>query len=446
MKTESKNIEIYLTAYEKFKSRLNGELEHPFTHMRDDAILAFKKNGFPSTRDEDWRFTNLSPLLDKEYMQISDFEDYAIDADAINKLIPNSWQGHLLVFVDGVYSEAFSQSQDLEKNLTITSLSKMMQNKDSDVFKLIPATKPQASDVFANLNTAFTKDGLVVHIPDNTEVTKPVIAIYVSSKQSGPHICYPRNYVIVGENSKVDLVQYYTSTQQNIYFNNVFTELIAGSNAKITLDVIQNESLNAYHVSNMVIHQSNDSNFKTSSAIFGGRLVRNNISSILDGTGVETTLNGLYMGHQQQHIDNFTFLDHAKPHCDSHELYRGILDNHAKGVFSGKILVRPDAQKTDAKQSNNCILLSDSAKIDSKPQLEIYADDVKCTHGATVGQLDDDALFYLRTRGISLERAQNLLIYAFAEEIIEGIKLESVRALVENLLEQRMEEDIHFIK
>jgi len=446
MKDEIKYTEQYLSAFDRFKNRLNGESDHPFTEQRLKAIDKFKLSGFPTTRDEDWRFTNLAPLLENEFKQLSDINDYFIDEKAIAALLPENWQGNLLVFIDGVFSKPFSSLPADDQTLEITNLSTVLKNRDSRLCKTFLDNDFGTSEIFSGLNTAFAKDGMVISVPDNTKVAAPVMALYISTTQNDSQMLFPRNFVLVGENSEVELIQHFTSIAQNIYLNNVHTELILSGNSRTHLDIIQDESLSAFHISNLNIHQSSDSLFKTNAAIFGGRLVRNNISSVLDGTGIETILNGLYMGHQKQHIDNFTFLDHAKPHCNSHELYRGILDNNAKGVFSGKIMVRPDAQKTDAKQSNNCILLSDNAKIDSKPQLEIYADDVRCTHGATVGQLDEDALFYLRSRGIGKERARNLLIYAFAEEIIEGIREESVRSVVEQMLERRMEEDVHFKK
>jgi Fe-S cluster assembly protein SufD len=217
-----------------------------------------------------------------------------------------------------------------------------------------------------------------------------------------------------------------------------------GENAQLNHIKIQTESMKAFHISNTYVHQKSNSRYKNTAVSFGSRLSRNNINTTLDGEGIESILNGLYMAHADQHMDTHTLLDHAKPHCNSHELYRGILADQAKGVFSGKILVRQEAQKTDAVQSNNCILLSEDARIDSKPQLEIYADDVKCTHGATVGQLDENSLFYLRSRGIGAAKAKNILIYAFAEEVIEEIEFELVRQRIDQLILDRFSDDMAF--
>jgi Fe-S cluster assembly protein SufD len=257
---------------------------------------------------------------------------------------------------------------------------------------------------------------------------------------------HPRNLIYVEKNSALSVVESYFSAGSGVYFNNPVTELKIEENARLNHVRIQNENTNAYHVGNIFTDQDRNSVYHSTSVTFGGRISRNNYYARLNGEGIETTLNGLYLGHGKQLIDNHTFLDHAKPHCTSHEVYQGILTDKANAVFSGKIMVRQDAQKTDAKQSNNCLILSDDARINSKPQLEIYADDVRCTHGATVGQLNEDAVFYLQSRGIPEKKAKNILTYAYAERVIDGIDSGIIKSRIDELLQKRLEEDINFVK
>ena len=264
-------------------------------------------------------------------------------------------------------------------------------------------------------------------MPRGKDGEQPIHLLFVASSHGEPTVSHPRNLIIVGDNSQVAIVESYVGLDGGVYFTNAVTEIVAGQNAVIDYYKLQQESAEAFHIATLAVHQDRSSNFTSHSISLGGALVRNDVKARLDAEGVECTLNGLYMASGHQLVDNHTSIDHAKPHCSSHELYKGVLDGKSKGVFSGKIIVRPDAQKTDAKQTNKNLLLSADSVIDTKPQLQIYADDVKCTHGATVGQLDKDAIFYLRSRGIGHEDARSLLTYAFANEIISRIKIPSVR-------------------
>jgi len=251
----------------------------------------------------------------------------------------------------------------------------------------------------------------------------------------------PRNLIVVGKSSELTLVETYATIDEGTYFTNSVGEIVVGENAQLKRYRIQIEGENAYHISRTYVEQHRSSRFIDHSISLGGKLSRNDIVSVLKAENGMSVLNGLYIGNHDQHIDNHTTIDHARPHCESHELYKGILDDKAKGVFNGKIFVRPDAQKTNAIQSNNCILLSDEATIDTKPQLEIFADDVKCTHGATIGQLDEDAFFYMRSRGIEKSRARNLLIYAFVSEILDQVEVNSVREKVIDWFSEKLHRD-----
>ena len=261
-----------------------------------------------------------------------------------------------------------------------------------------------------------------------------------------PGNVYLRNLIFLSENSQARIVESHFNLKDGLYFNNPVSEIRIAENSRLNHIRIQNESNKAYHIGSIFVDQKQNSHYFSTSLSFGGKIARNNIYTKLDGEGIEAILNGLYMGHGDQLVDNHTFIDHMKPNCESHELYQGILTDNANGVFSGKIMVHPAAQKTDAKQSNNCLLLSDEARINSKPQLEIYADDVRCTHGATVGQLNENAIFYLRSRGISEQLAKNILTYAFVEQVVEGIGIDTVRDYVDNVILERLKEDMNFVK
>jgi Fe-S cluster assembly protein SufD len=248
----------------------------------------------------------------------------------------------------------------------------------------------------------------------------------------------PRNLIVTGDNSKVSIVESYVARSQDVYFTNAVTEMLVGENAVIEHDKLQLESGRAFHIATAQIHQRARSTFTSNAISLGGSLVRNNVTVVLGAEGIESTLNGLSLATGTQHIDNHTTIEHAQPQCASHELYKAILDGEAKGVFNGKIFVRKDAQKTDAKQTNKTLLLSDGATIDTKPQLEIFADDVKCTHGATVGQLDEEQIFYLRSRGIGLDAARDLLTFAFASDVINRVHVEPLRAQLDRVIHARL--------
>jgi Fe-S cluster assembly protein SufD len=291
---------------------------------------------------------------------------------------------------------------------------------------------------FVALNTALMEDGAFVRIARGVVAEEPIHLLFLTVAEEGPLVTYPRNLILADENSQATIVETYAALDGGVYFNNVVTEIIAAENAVLDHYKIQQESEGAFHIATQQVQQDRDSNFTSHSISLGGALVRNDINAVLNGTGIESTVNGLYLASGRQHVDNHTAIDHAKPHCNSHELYKGILDGHATGVFNGKIFVRPDAQKTDAKQTNQNLLLSADATINTKPQLEIFADDVRCTHGATVGQLDADAIFYLRSRGLGLEEARGLLTYAFASDILERVKVAPLRAELEKQLLSRL--------
>jgi Fe-S cluster assembly protein SufD len=433
MNLKDKNTEKYIKA---FKTHFNGLASQPFHTVREQAVTNFEKLGFPTTKKEEWRFTNIASIAKADFKIAEKKNSPTVSIEDIEPFLLANWQGARIVFIDGFYSEHLSDIKNISGKITLEPLSCHFEGKTGFVNKNLSKIAAFDDEAFTALNTAFTTEGCLIHIPAKVIENNGIHIIHLAA--SGQTLTSPRNMILCNDNTQALIIEsYHTLYNEEVFVNSV-TEVLVGENARLYHYKLQDESLKSNHISNVAINQKSNSNYISASFIFGGKLVRNNISTKLDGEGISSTLNGLYISREEQHIDNNTFIDHAKPHCESHELYRGILMDKSKGVFSGKILVRQDAQKTDAKQSNNCLLLSEDTQIDAKPQLEIYADDVKCTHGATVGQLDESAMFYFRARGIPKEKALSMLTYAFAEEIITGIKDDCLRDRVEHLLLDRL--------
>jgi Fe-S cluster assembly protein SufD len=313
-----------------------------------------------------------------------------------------------------------------------------LKNDTQSVQQLLNKYLKPDENAFTALNTAFILDGAFISIPNDTIVDLPIQLLYISTNQKSALFSHPRNLIIVGENARLSLIETYGSIGENICMTSVVTEMDLGVCAVVEHNKLQIENSNSFHVGTTFVHQNEGSKYTSNSIVIGGSIVRNNHIIQLDAEGIECTLNGLSLATDTQLIDNHTVIDHAKPHCESHELFKSILDGKSRGVFNGKIYVRKDAQKTDAKQTNKTLLLSDDATINTKPQLEIFADDVKCTHGATVGQLDEEQVFYLRSRGIDEKAARNILIFAFASDIINRIGAEQLRMKLEKIVQMRL--------
>jgi Fe-S cluster assembly protein SufD len=327
-----------------------------------------------------------------------------------------------------------SNVKELPDGLVVTDLATALE-RHGDLLEPHLARYARHEELtFTALNTAFLRDGAFVHVRAGAIVEKPIHIVHVATAPEQPRIMFPRNLVVAGKSSQLTVVESYLALEDQVSFTNAVTEIAAGENALVDHYKVLRAGNQAFHIANTQVRQERASNVSSHYIALSGALVRNEARTVFAGEGSECTFNGLYLGRGRQHLDNFTVIDHARAHCTSHELYRGVLDEKARGVFNGKIYVRPDAQKTDAKQTNQVLLLSDDATINTKPQLEIFADDVKCTHGATVGQLEENALFYLRSRGIGLDQARSLLIFAFANDIIQRVKVEAIRAQLEDVL------------
>ncbi len=447
--------------------------------LRDRGAAKFAALGFPTTREEEWRFTSVAPIANAEFRLAS--APQALTEDQLNGFVYAS-AAHRLVIVNGRFAPALSRVSGLPKGVRFGSLATAMLEQADTVARYFGRLAEFGTRAFTALNTAFAHDGAFVVIPDGLVLEEPLQILFVStgstaagskdpalqlshrgaslsshrSARSSDHaalrssdraalpatMSHPRSLIVAGDRSQSRIVETYVGIRGETYFSNAVTEIVAGENAVLDHYRVQEESREAYHIGSLHVHAARSATFSSHSFAIGGRLVRNDVFALLDGEGAECTLNGLYLADGERLIDNHTTIDHAKPHCPSHEVYKGILGGKAKAVFNGKIIVRPDAQKTDAKQTNRALLLTNDATINTKPQLEIFADDVKCTHGAAIGQLDDDALFYLRARGLTFAEARDMLIHAFAGEILDRVQIPDLRSGLEDELYSQLAKDL----
>ncbi len=405
------------------------EREHPapawLQTKRREAIQTFARLGFPTVRDEEWKYTDITPAANLVATPIFHFELNGAAAQVQTQLPFQALEGHRLAFVNGHYSPALSHVGALPEGVEVRPLSEALAAGSERVQQAF-GRSVDGEETFVALNTAFAQDGAFVFVPADAELAEAVHLLFLTTGETAT-VSHPRNLVLLGHNASLKLVETYCSSTEGVYLTNAVTEIESGAGAKLEHIKAQLESPKAFHMSTTKVGAARDSQLVSSSLNLGGRIVRNNSIAVMQGEGAEVTLDGLVLTDNEQHIDNHTTMDHAQPHCASHELYAHVLNDRSVGVFNGKIFVRLDAQKTDAKQSNRTILLSGDATINAKPQLEILADDVRCTHGATIGQLDDNAQFYLQARGIPAREARSILIRAFANEVLEPISLEAVR-------------------
>jgi len=405
--------------------------------IRRAAIHRFAELGFPTTRNEDWKYTNVAPLAQVAFQPVE-----APSATATAESLAWSCFFELdcprLVFVNGHYSPGVSFLAGLPKGVTATRLSKALAAGTPALEQHLARYADTQNSAFTALNTALIEDGGFVEIPKGAVVEKPIYVLYVSTADGGPTISSPRTLILAGRESQATFIEGHIGLGDGTYFSNAVTEIVADENAVVNYSKLHQESVTASHVGTVRVEQARSSNVVTHSFSFGGLLIREDLIAVLNGDGAEAQMNGLYLTTGQQHIDHHTTLDHAKPHCGSRELYKGVLDGKSSGVFNGRVIVRKDAQKTDSKQSNKNLLLSEDSVINTKPQLEIFADDVKCTHGATIGQVDQEAIFYLRSRGIGLNEARKVLTYAFANDIIDRVKFGPLRDRLRDALFQSL--------
>ncbi len=407
--------------------------------VRKAGLANFAEQGFPTLQDEDWRFTNVAPIAQLPFQLAPEAVVNGAETKALDDSIFTHLPGIRLVFVNGFFSAKLSLLKPLPGGVKIENLAAALVKDSAFIEKHLGQYAHTSGNAFAAMNQAFFSDGAFVYVPSGVEVAEPVQIIYLSSAKQKGETILPRNLIIAEANSKVSVVESYISTGNVAYFTNAVTEILAGESAVVEHIKLQDEAADAYHIATIAGEFGRTSNVSVHSFALGAKLSRTNIRTKLAGEGLECVLNGLYLTRNEQLADHHMIVEHAQPHCASHEYFNGILDDKSKGVFHGRIYVHPIAQKTDAKQTNKNLLLSDDATADTKPQLEIYADDVKCTHGATIGQLNDESVFYLRSRGIDTATARRMLIHAFAGEIIERIKCDPAREEIDKLVWDRLE-------
>ena len=411
--------------------------------VRKSAIARFADAGFPTTKDEDWRFTNVNPIKELDFKpscELRELDDAKLVKDR-SFLEGVEMESLRLVFVDGIFSAALSDSVAETDGVSVSNLQSAFERDPLHLQEHLTRYSQTDQNAFTALNTAYFVDGAVVRIGAKVAFDQVVHLVFLSSGREAGTTSHPRNLVSVEEGASLTVVEEYLGLDGGAPgLTNSITEFVIGENAHVEHIKIQDEASDSYHVAGIYAQLARSCRFLSHSLALGGKLSRNNIRTRLDGEGLECVLNGLYLTKGEQLADHHMIVDHAKPHCESHEYFNGILDDRSKGVFHGRILVRQEAQKTDAKQTNKNLLLSDDATVDSKPQLEIYADDVKCTHGATIGQMDEEAIFYLRSRGVPHAVARRMLMHAFAGEIIDRIECEPIRECLDQVVWQRLEE------
>jgi Fe-S cluster assembly protein SufD len=431
------------TYLEKF-SRLESPDGQPkwLLPIRQAGMARFSALGLPTLKDEDWRFTNVAAITKLPFRPAFDPAD-GVTAEQLKGFAFAGLKGSRLVFLNGHFAPRLSTTSKLPPGVRAGSLTAALADDAAFLEQHLGRYAQDADNGFSALNQAFFLDGGFVHVPAGAVVKEPIQFVYVSTARQSGTTFHPRNLVLAEANSQVTILESYVSLGGTGYFTNAMTELFAGENAQLEFVKFQDEATDAFHMAAFHGEFGRASRVNVHSFALGAKLSRNNIRTKLAGEGLECILNGLYLTRGEQLADHHMIVEHAQPHCASHEYFNGILDDKSRGVFHGRIYVHPIAQKTDAKQTNKNLLLSDDATANTKPQLEIYADDVKCTHGATIGQLNDESIFYLRSRGIGPETARRMLIHAFAGEIIERIQHVPARDELDKLVWERLEANPH---
>ena len=423
---------------DKFSELQSSTVDGILNNIRKEGFETFNKNGIPTLRNEEWRFTSVGNLFKKEYDLSGDnLKITASDIDAGR--LPGYKKANELVFVNGRYVSELSTIRSSEEECYIMPLEDAVNSEFKElVNEHLGKSSLVIKDGIHALNTSFIHGGVFIHVNKNQVLQNPFYIYHLLDTRNNHTLAQPRSLVFVDQSAKLQLTESFTTIGSMDSFTNEVMEIVVNTNAIVEYYKIQDDVINASQVTTTHIRQIGKSYAHAVTISLNGGLIRNNMNLVMEAEGNEAHLYGLYLLNGNTHVDNHTLVDNTKPNCFSNEFYKGILDDKASGVFSGKIFVRPDAQKTNAYQSNKNILLSDNATINTKPQLEIFADDVKCSHGCTVGQLDEEALFYLRTRGISKELAQSMLLEAFAEDVVMQIKHEPLRNYVEKLIIERL--------
>lgn len=430
--------EKWFAAYEVFKKSEIGKQPSWLNSLRDEAMARFRDQDFPTAQDEAWKYTSLEPLLKLAFLPAYEKSSGGWDSGAVEKKL-GKLSGPRMVFINGTYAPALSSLTGLPAKVKMANFKSVWTSEEKLIERHWSYPAAVRRGIFSELNRAVFHDGALLYLSKDSFSENPIELIYLSFSKSGNVISHPRNLVIAEKGSRVTVIERYIGLDEGVYFTNAVTDFVLEEGARVDSYRIQKENRQAFHISNTHVSVGRNSHFVSFNLDLGGRLVRHQLETAIQGEGGECDVNGLYVAGDAQHIDNYTVIDHLKPQGKSRQLYKGILDGKAEAVFNGKIFVRRDAQKTDAAQKNKNLLLSGESRVDTRPQLEILADDVKCAHGAAVGQLAEDELFYLRSRGIGEESAKKVLTYGFAHEIVDRIRFEPVKKELEHWLEERFQ-------
>ncbi len=420
------------------KNKVNKDI----ANLRQEAIEVFKDKGFPNRKDEEWKYTNLAPLLKLDYKLFPE-DEVAIEYKDIKKYLIHDIDSYVIVFVNGKYSSFLSNTTHDEADICVLS-SALHKSKFQSVIENYYGKIAAKDDGLVALNTSFAKDGAFIYIPNNTILSKPIQVLYFSTGVTSEVMYQPRNLIVVGDNAQVQIIERHQTLDDKANLTNAVTEVNVGRNADLQIYKFQNDSDAVSLIDHTYINQERDSQAAVFTFSFGGKIVRNNLNFYQNGENCNSILDGITIIDGKQHIDHHTFVEHNAPHCESHEMYKGIYSDKAHGVFNGKIYVHREAQKLNAFQQNNNVLLSDEASIDSKPQLEIFADDVKCSHGCTVGQLEEESLFYMQQRGIPKKEAKALLLYAFASDALRHVSIPQITNRVHGLIAHKLGVQLDF--
>ena len=430
----------YLADHARVVAALPGNKLPWLARIRSEAIDAFVEKGFPTRHDEQWKYTSVAGFEKHAFLAAPFTGPGAGDARALfNRFMLDKKAAHLLVFHNGHYSPALSSPGHLPEGVTLMSLAQALRTSSEALQPWLASEEPPPA--FYALNSAFMSDGAYLHLKPGTVLETPVHLMVISTGSGSAS--YLRNVIVAGAGARASVVEHYAGADGAVYFTNAVTRIFAAENANIEHYKLQQEAAGAFHMAGIHVVQQQGSRLASHSFTLGAALTRNDITTVFDASACEATLNGLYLVGGQQHVDNHTRIDHRQPHGTSRENYRGVLGGQSHAVFNGKVVVHPGAQKTNAHQANHNLLLSRDAEIDTQPQLEIYADDVKCDHGATIGQLDETQLFYLRSRGVEEALARRLLVHAFAHDVIEPIRVAALRSRLETLLLARLPQAEH---
>lgn len=430
-------VEQYREQFQANASALPGCGHKWVAELRDGALARFTELGFPSIREEAWKYTDVRPIVRKNF-QIAAFTDPAPETGIdLERWTIAGLDCHRMVFIDGRYHAALSEADLHEEGLELKCLSQALNDDPDSVHSEIQEDHDH-SLAFELFNSAFMSDGAVIRIREQVVVERPIHLIFISRHRAQAVTSNIRNIIICGKHSRATVIESYVGDDDSNNFTNSVTRIVMQPEAHLGHYKIQSESETSYHIGQLHARQHNDSCLRSYSIALGGRLARTDITTLLSGENARADMLGIYLPHGKQHIDHHTLADHRSPNCVSNEHYRGVINDHGRSVFNGKVIVRPGAEKTDARQENHNLMLSDDGEVDTKPELEIYADDVKCSHGATIGQVDQDALFYLRARGIDMETANQLLTHAFLKEPLAAVVNSELKAWINNAVNRRL--------